>query len=340
MGRKKLQMEEKARALTLLEKGDFVIAVARDIGVSREAIYQSKRAAALLPTGMVPKRKCGSGAPKKTSPRTDKLLKREVTSYPSITAVELKNKHPELLHNVSTRTIRHRLQKDLGLPCRRAAKKPMLTAAMKKKRFNFCKKYRHWTATEWRKVMFSDESTFTLVRGVSKMVRRLSTASRYDPKFTVKSVKHPRSVMVWGAFSGNLGRAGLYFLPKNTPMRGSIDVLKDHLLTFWKIHQCDYFMQDGAPAHRSKIVTKFLEDNNIRVLEWLGNSPDLNPIENAWNFLKNKIQEKRPNNINDLQQELKKLWVTLDSTYFASLADSMPKRLQMVINSKGEMTKY
>ena len=87
------------------------------------------------------------------------------------------------------------------------------------------------------------------------MVRRPSTASRYDPKFTVKSVKHPGSVMVWGAFSGNLGRAGLYFLPKNTTIRGSnyIDVLKDHLLTFWKIHQCDYFMQDGAPAHNQKL---------------------------------------------------------------------------------------
>ena len=65
-----------------------MIAVARDIGVSREAIYQLKSSAALLPPGMVPKRKSGSGAPKKTSPRTDKLLKREVTSYPSITAVE------------------------------------------------------------------------------------------------------------------------------------------------------------------------------------------------------------------------------------------------------------
>ena len=91
-----------------------------------------KRSAADLPTGMVPKRKSGSGAPKKISPRTDNLLKREVTSNPSITAVGLKSKHPELLHNVSTRTIRHRLQKDLGLPCRRAAKKPMLTAAMRK----------------------------------------------------------------------------------------------------------------------------------------------------------------------------------------------------------------
>ena len=285
MGRKKLKMEEKARALTLLEKGDSVFAVARDIGVSRKAIYQLKRVAASLPTGMVPKRKCGSGAPKKASPQTDKLLKREVTSYPSTTAVELENKHPELLHNVSTRTICHRLQKDLGLPCRRAAKKPTLTAAMKKKRFSFCKKYHHWTATQWRKVMFSDESTFTLVRRVSKIVRRPSTASRYDPKFTIKSIKYPESVIAWCAFSINLGRAGLYFLPKNTTKRGSncIDVLKDHLLTFGRIHQCNLenFMQDGAPAHRSKIVTKFLEDNNIRVLEWPGNSPDVNPIENA-----------------------------------------------------------
>ena len=35
MGRKKIQMEEKSRALTLLEKRDSLIAVARDIGVSR-----------------------------------------------------------------------------------------------------------------------------------------------------------------------------------------------------------------------------------------------------------------------------------------------------------------
>ena len=136
-------MAEKSRALTLLQKGDSVIAEARNVGVSRETIYQLKRLAALLPPGMIPKRKSGFGKSKKTLPRTDKLKKREVTSYPSITSVELKNKHHELLHNVSTRTIRHRLQKDLGLPRHRAAKKPVFTAAMKKKRINFCWKYRH-----------------------------------------------------------------------------------------------------------------------------------------------------------------------------------------------------
>ena len=105
MGRKKLQIEKKSRVLTLLEKGELVIAVVRYIGVSREAIYQLKKSAASLSPGMVPKRKSGSGGPKKTSPRTDKFLKREVLSYPSISSVELKNMYSELLQNVSTRTI-------------------------------------------------------------------------------------------------------------------------------------------------------------------------------------------------------------------------------------------
>ena len=98
-------MKKKSRALTLLEKGESVIAVVEDIGVSREAIYQLKRSAALLSPGMVPKRKSGSGTPKKTSPIINKLLKHKVLSNPSIFVVELKNMYSELLQNILTRTI-------------------------------------------------------------------------------------------------------------------------------------------------------------------------------------------------------------------------------------------
>ena len=45
------------------------------------------------------------------------------------------------------------------------------------------------------------------------------------------------------------------------------------------------FQDDSAPIHRSRIVKKWKNDNNIESLEWCGNSPDLNPIEN----LKKKI---------------------------------------------------
>ena len=335
-------MTEKSRALTLLEQGKSFIDVAADLGTSRNTIYRLKRAAELLPPGTIPKRKEGTGAARKTSPRTDNILRREVMSDPSVTSASIKKKHPDLLQNVALRTIRHRLQKDLGLPARRAAKKPLLTKAMKMKRLNFCKTYKHWTAAHWKKVMFSDESTFRLVRGESKIVRRPSNVSRYDPKYTVKTVKHPDSVMVWGAFSGNKGRGGLYFLPKNVTMRGTnyLEVLKQHMLPFWEIHRCEFFMHDGAPAHRSQLVKRFFNDNNISVLEWPGNFLDLNPIENAWNLMKSKVQETASGSIKDLIESLKKIWVTIDPTYFANLTESMPNRLRMIIKCKGNMTKY
>jgi len=33
----------------------------------------------------------------------------------------------------------------------------------------------------------------------------------------------------------------------------------------------------------------FLEQKRIQRLEWPGNSPDLNRIENLWNFIKKKV---------------------------------------------------
>lgn len=112
-----------------------------------------------------------------------------------------------------------------------------------KKRLNFCKKYGHLTSEQLKKVMFSDVMRALLgcSEKTTKTVRPPGSVSRYDPRYTVKTVKHPDSVMVWGAFSGNKGRGGLYFLPKNVTMKATnyITVLEEHLLNFWKIHQCD-----------------------------------------------------------------------------------------------------
>ncbi|KAG7177392.1 putative Transposase-containing protein 19 [Homarus americanus] len=152
MGHNKRTLHEKARALTQLELGMSVIRVAADLKVSRQAIYNLNHVAAPLPSGAIPKRKVRSGAVRKTSIRTDNILKREVMSDPAVTASTLKKKHPDLLKHVAIRTIQHRLQKDLSLPTRRAAMKPLLTEAMKKKRINFCKKYQHWTSDDWKKV--------------------------------------------------------------------------------------------------------------------------------------------------------------------------------------------
>ena len=89
--------------------------------------------------------------------------------------------------------------------------------------------------------------------------------------------------MVCGAINKNLDQTDLHFFFKNVITKGSdyVDVLKELLPAFCRIHQCDYFMHDGAPANKSKIVTNFLNDNYIKVLELPGNLPNLNFFENA-----------------------------------------------------------
>ena len=53
-----------------------------------------------------------------------------------------------------------------------------------------------------------------------------------------------------------------------------------------------------------------------------------------------KVQEAQTVNIFELTPVLKTLWVTMETDYFEKLADSMPPRLQDVIQAKGFMTKY
>ena len=118
------------------------------------------------------------------------------------------------------------------------AKKPLIIKVMMKKRILICNIYKHWTMADWGKVMFCNESTSRLVLRGYKLVRRPSGVSRYDSRYIIKTVKHPKSVMVWGDFSGEKGREGLCFIPKKVTMRGDsyLRVLDHHMLPSWDIH--------------------------------------------------------------------------------------------------------
>lgn len=343
MAPKNLTESEKARILAYHEENVSVKEICRRTGKGKTAVYNLISRAKNLPRNEVPPRKSVPGRPRKTSPTTDKLIKRAVLKNPKITAKQLKQAYPSILHNVAERTIQHRCQRDLKLHLRSPTSKPLLTRKMRVARLQFAKRYKDFTTEDWRRVMWSDESTFQCGAVRRGKLRRPQGMNPLDPRYLHLTTKHPPSVMIWGSFSGEMGRGGIYFLPKNATMNGDryIEVLQTHMLDFYEIGDCNFFMQDNAPCHKAKRVMKWLQNKKVDVLEWPGNSPDLNPIEELWANMKLKLQEKNTSTPQQLVEALRDIWVhNIDLDYCRSLSDSMPKRIAAILKAHGGHTKY
>ena len=99
-------------------------------------------------------------------------------------------------------------------------------------------------------------------------------------------------------------------------------------------------MQDGATSHTAESTISYLKDY-CNVLEgWPSNSPDINPIENLWSILKRRVEELNPKTEEQLIECIFDVWDNIDIALIHKLIDSVPSRLQAVIENEGFPTKY
>jgi len=86
----------------------------------------------------------------------------------------------------------------------------------------------------------------------------------------------------------------------------------------------------------------FFEDSDINLMQWPGQSPDLNPIEHLWDELErlNRQQEPPPASEEKLAEILQKEWNKIPNTVFQNLILSMKRRVKAVRHAKGYVTKY
>ncbi|KJZ68323.1 hypothetical protein HIM_12290 [Hirsutella minnesotensis 3608] len=113
------------------------------------------------------------------------------------------------------------------------------------------------------------------------------------------------------------------------------------------------FAQDDAPTHTAYVVRDWLrewaEENGIGLVDWPAYSPDLNPIENLWKIVKDKICDNHPElaalpKTNEAKQRLceaaVEAWEEIEDKALKSLVESMPRRCAAVIKANGWYTKY
>jgi hypothetical protein len=85
----------------------------------------------------------GSGRPAIIDEKIQRAMKRKLLLSPTTTAKQMKKAIPGLA-NVTVRAIQLVSLKELKLPSRVMAKKPLLTQRMKEQRLEFANQYGHW----------------------------------------------------------------------------------------------------------------------------------------------------------------------------------------------------
>lgn len=217
----------------------------------------------------------------------------------------------ELKLKCSVQTLERRLHQRGYWRCV-ACQKPFLTLAQVTSRFLWAMAHIFWTI-EWLRVLWSDEVTF-LVGGRSAKARVTRNCSERHCLNCIQHQfhrGHTTPVSAWGAI-GYGYKSPLIFLHgtgKGTALKQSdylAQVLEPHIRpileafaliihTLWPSEK-PLFMEDGNPAHGHKSTTnccaRFRTAHGIILMPHPSTSPDMNPIEKCWRYIKQALHRR------------------------------------------------
>ena len=243
------------------------------------------------------------------------------------------------LHTVRRRLIEH------GLHRRRPMRFPGVTTQHKVRRCQFSRIYLSWTDEDWGNCLFTDESKFVLHHDSNRARVTRRSGERYNPSLVLPVYPFGRgSITVWGGITSDT-RTELVVLRNETMTAQTYlnRVLAPIVRPMAEAIGPEFVLvDDNARPHRARVVNEFLQNQEIRRLDWPACSPDLNPIEHLWDQLQRRISGRNtlPQTLDELQTALLEEWEAIPQDCIKTLVRSMPRRLQAVINARGGPTRY
>lgn len=338
---KRLSKTIVANAIVLLRQGKSAREVSRTLGISIGSALNIRKGEQenIPPTKM--------GHPWKVSMTTRRHVAREYNAGRITTPLEGQRliQSIEGVH-VHARTVDKYLAME-GLKTYVQRKKPMLTKDQKAARYQFAKDHLHWTIDDWKNIMFSDETTISRIGSYGrKFYRKRPGNMRPESNPTKKTMQAGGGkMMIWGCMTYN-GLGDACWLEQGIDSQLYVEVLQDYVITSRDYHGLDpstfVFQQDNAKVHTANIIKEYFLKSKIAVMNWPSNSPDLNPIELVWAYLKRQLDQydNEPKSMKELWNRVQDVWNRIPEDFIHNLYASMPTRMRMVCQRRGAASDY
>lgn len=313
--------------------------------------------------------KQGPQEPRNTPPQCSEARRKAVKARRALveklakTTVTIKNRTRKLFP--STGCMRFALKRDHGIEVsKKTVERDLKAMGFKcfkrlahthknpedlRRRTLFARRYRYKDTSKW---VFTDEKTFTCqdYSSGTEWARKKEEVTGTDASNCCMD-----TVYVWGAIG--LGFRHLVVIRKSLTAgeaarkrNHEARADKERFTSHTYIRRClsgrvmqhlqdtgSLLQADNHRSHTSKETKEYLEGKGVAwSRDWPARSPDLNPIENLWAYLQQRVSERVPTDANELEQCILAEWNALDQSFVDNYVRSFKGKCTRVAKSNGK----
>lgn len=296
------------------------------------------------------------GRPRKINARTLSRISRHLLKNRFTSPAKLIPSLRELNIDISLSTLQ-RLMARLEMKRRVARLKPYMNDRVRRLRLSHARRHRQDTLQDWRRTIYCDEAALRMDGTIKQWVTRREGEQFLKECMVPRLQSSKQSIIIWAAvWKGGRSNLIRFDVSESEGRRKGVTakIYRDQITlgelkrcwnrvnTNWRPYGGARILEDGAPVHTAPINRLAGLRQRFKYLDHPPSSPDLNPIENIWAYLKQLWANTtpRPTSLDGRFEKLQELWRQIPQSVIDKCVDSMEQRMKEVRKRNGWPIKY